>query len=125
MTVRWSASCCASAHGGIMSVHVPVPKIMKYKVGQAAQISAQASIGDAQEGGWAIAFDLSSITKGSKPQTVPVGSGQKVKGEILQIIVTAVDVNPKSNWLSAKTTISGGPEGDQSLVQTFQGGTHG
>ena len=108
-----------------MSVHVPVPKVLRYRVGEALQITARPIIGDAQQGGWAIAFNLSAVKKGSASNPVPVGSAAEVRGRILQVIITAVDVRPETNRLSATTTIDGGPEGPRSVVQSVDDGGDG
>jgi hypothetical protein len=108
-----------------MSVHVPTPKVLRYKVGAAPLITARVIIGDAQQGGWAMGFDPSSVKKGSEPDPVPVGSAAEVKDRVLQIITTAVDVRPETNRLSATTTIAGGPDGQKSVVQMVDDGNDG
>jgi hypothetical protein len=108
-----------------MSVHVPAPKVLTYKTGNADKLLARAVIGDAQQGGWVIGFDPASLKKGSDPDTVPVGSAKDVAGKILQVVVTAVDVRPETNRLSATTTISGGADGTKSIVHTFEEGDKG
>ncbi len=98
-----------------MSVHVPGPRVLKYKVDGTSAVVAVANIGEGQEGGWAIGFDPSAITKGSVPRQVPIGPGAEIKGKILQVVVTAVDVLTATNRLSAAVEISGGPEGRKTV----------
>ena len=107
-----------------MGIHV-VTKSTRYRAGTAA-IRVRVVIGDAQAGGWIVAWDDQHIVaKGSDPQDVAVGGGQEIAGRILQVTATAVDVRSETNRLSSTLTISGGVDGDQQIVSTFDDGGDG
>jgi len=108
-----------------MSIHTPTPKWLSYRVGAESDVSVRVAIGDAQLGGWAIGFGTDNVQKGSEADPVPVGVGKDIKGRILQIIATAVDVRPETNRLSATVTVSGGPDGDIKLPHSFADGGNG
>lgn len=108
-----------------MSIHNPMPKWIDYEVAKASKVTVRVTIGDAQVGGWAIGFDPKDVMKGSEPDPVDVGTGQEVKGRILQVVATVVDVRPETNRLSAVVTVSGGPRGDVKVPQSFDDGSDG
>jgi hypothetical protein len=108
-----------------MSIHNPIPKFVTYLVEPVSQLTAKVTIGDAQSGGWAIGFDDTHVKKGSGEDPVPVGSGRDVKGKLLQIVVTVVDVRPETNHLSCTVTIAGGPSGPVEVEQAYDEGGDG
>ena len=108
-----------------MSIHNPIPMFVTYKVEPNSKIAVSASIGDAQMGGWAMGFDPQTAKKGSDATPVSMGTGAEVKGRILQVVVTAVDVNPLTNRLSAVVTVSGGPGGPLTVTQSYDDGATG
>ena len=107
-----------------MSIHV-VTRSTRYRVG-AGPVSVRVVIGDAQAGGWVVAWDDQHVLgKGSDPRDVPVGEGNNIAGRALQVTATAVDVRPETDRLSSMLTISGGPDGDQHIVATYDDGGDG
>lgn len=107
-----------------MSIHV-VTKSTRYRVGD-GPVSVRVVIGDAQAGGWAVGWDDQHVLgKGSAPETVTVGRGKDIVGRTLQVNATAIDVRPETNRLSSTLTISGGPDGDQQIVSTYNEGGDG
>jgi hypothetical protein len=108
-----------------VSIHNPIPTFKTYKVEPDSKITVSVLIGDAQMGGWAMGFDPDGAKKGSDSTPVAIGTGVEVKGRILQVVVTAVDVNPLTNRLSAVVTVSGGPGGPLTVTQSYDGGATG
>jgi len=108
-----------------MSIHTPGPKWLDYKVAGKSDVTVRVSIGDGQLGGWAIGFGTDDIKKGSDPDRVSIGAGKDIKGRILQVVATVVDVRPETNRLSATVTVSGGPDGDVRVPHSFDEGENG
>jgi hypothetical protein len=108
-----------------VSIHNPIPKFIRYRVEPASKVTVAVSIGDAQEGGWAIGFDPSAVKKGSDAKPIEIGTGAAVKGRTLQVVATVVDVRPETNRLSAVVTVSGGLDGAATVVQSFDNGADG
>jgi hypothetical protein len=83
-------------------------------------------IGDAQGGGWIIAWDDQHVVaKGSDPVVVNIGPGSELAGRVLQIITTAVDIRSQTNRLSCTVTLDGGVQGKQQVVSTWDDGSDG
>lgn len=107
-----------------MSIHV-VTKSTRYRVGD-GPVTVRVVIGDAQAGGWIVAWDDQHIlAKGGEPRTVVVGKGTDIVGRPLQVSATAIDVRPETNRLSSLLTISGGPDGDSEIASIFEDGSDG
>jgi hypothetical protein len=108
-----------------MSVHASANSLL-YSVTDDSHVTVQVIIGDAQGGGWVVAWDSAQvIKKGSEAEPVTVGQGKDIRAKTLQIVATAVDVRPESNRLSSTITISGGPEGTKTLVHQYGDGGAG
>jgi hypothetical protein len=108
-----------------MSVHF-VAKSIVYKVASDSAVTVQVVIGDAQGGGWVVAWDDQHvIAKGSASQPVEVGLGKEIAGRALQVVATAVDTNGQTNRLSSMLTVDGGTDGSQQLVSTWNDGADG
>jgi hypothetical protein len=83
-------------------------------------------IGDAQGGGWVIAWDSDHVVaKGDGPQAVDIGRGSDVAGRTLQVVATAIDIRPETNRLSSTLTIDGGADGAKQLVSRWDDGSAG
>jgi hypothetical protein len=108
-----------------VSIHNPMPKLINYRVAPKSKVTVRVTIGDAQQGGWAIGFGPADVKKGSEPDPVPIGVGKAVKGRTLQVVATVVDVRPETNRLSATVTVSGGPDGDVKVPQSYDDGSAG
>jgi hypothetical protein len=108
-----------------MSFHV-VTKSTLYKVVPGSPVTVRVVIGDAQAGGWIVAWDDQHIVaKGSDPQIVEIGVGAELIGRSLQVNATAVDVNPDTNRLSCTLAIGGGADGAKQIVSTYDDGDAG
>jgi hypothetical protein len=108
-----------------MSIHV-IPDSRTYAVNDNGTVTVRATIGDAQGGGWVVAWDDQSIiAKGSAPDLVTVGIGQAIRGKTLQVVVTAVDIRPQTNRLSRVLALDGGSEGLQKFVGLKEDGDAG
>lgn len=108
-----------------MSIHNVFPKLVRYPIDPTCQLVAKVLIGDGQRGGWAIGFDDAKAQKGSAEDPVPIGVGKDIRGDLLQIVVTVVDVRPETNRLSCTVGIAGGPSGPVEVKQAFDGGADG
>src|SRR5215510_3878546 len=108
--------------GWKMSVHASANSLL-YKVNDDSQVTVHVVIGDAQGGGWVIAWDSAQvIRKGSAAEVVTVGQGKDIRAKTLQIVATAIDIRQETNRLSSTITISGGPEGEKTLVHQYGDG---
>jgi hypothetical protein len=103
-----------------------MPKWISYKVTPTSKVTVRVAIGDAQQGGWAIGFGPGDVKKGSEPDPVPIDGGEEgIIGRTLQVVATVVDVRPETNRLSATVTVSGGPDGDVKVPQSYDDGSDG
>lgn len=108
-----------------MSIHV-VPDSCSYQIDDASVVTVRVTIGDAQGGGWVIAWDDKSIVaKGADPDLVTIGIGKDLRGRTLQVAATAVDIRMETNRLSSVLTLDGGIGGQQRFVGSWNGGTDG
>jgi hypothetical protein len=91
-----------------------------------SNVTLHVVIGEAQGGGWVIAWDDQHIVaKGSDPQTIDIGKGKDIANRTIQVVATAIDVRPQTNRLSSTLTISGGADGDKQLVSRWDDGNDG
>lgn len=106
-----------------MSVHFVVDSY-EYTLAPNGNVTARATIGNAQAGGWRMTLDDVELAKGTVSQDVPVGSAQAVKGKTLEVTVTCVDVNPTTNDTVATVGMQGGASA-QKLEQDYDDGGAG
>lgn len=108
-----------------MSIHV-IPDSQTYAVDDDVTVTVRATIGDAQGGGWVVAWDDQSIiAKGSEPDLVTLGAGKNIRGKTLQVVTTAVDIRPQTNRLSRVLALDGGSEGLKKFVGAKDDGNNG
>ena len=108
-----------------MSIHI-VSSSKTYPVAPDSKVTLRVTIGDAQAGGWIITReDDSVIAKGSVSDLISIGSGADLKGHLIQVVATAVDVRPETNRLSAVISVDGGTSGLQQLLSVWDDGTAG
>jgi hypothetical protein len=106
-----------------MSVHLEFDTY-DYPINAKSQITARATIGNAQSGGWRMTLEGVEVGKGTKPQIVTLGAGQAVQGKTLQVVITCVDVNPNTNTTVA-TVAMGGGTGAGKFEQDYDDGGDG
>lgn len=108
-----------------MSVHVVTTSTL-YKVENDTRVTLRITIGDAQGGGWLVAWDSDHvIAKGSDPEVIELGLGKDLKSRDLQVNVTAVDIQPNTNRLSRILTLEGGSAGSKQLLDEWDDGNDG
>lgn len=108
-----------------MSIHI-VTNSETYNVKNDANVTLRVIIGEAQGGGWVIAWDSDHVVaKGDAPRVVDLGRGTDVAGRTLQVIATAVDIRSETNRLSSTLTIDGGVHGTKQLVSQWDDGGQG
>jgi hypothetical protein len=108
-----------------MSIHL-ISTTATYRVDDSSEVTLQITIGEAQGGGWVVAWDADTIVaKGSGTDPVRVGAGRDVKGRVLQVVVTAVDIRPETNRLSRTLALGGGVDGARQLVDRWDDGSDG
>lgn len=107
-----------------MSVHASADSLL-YNVKDDSEVTVHVVIGEAQGGGWVVAWDSAQvIMKGSAAEVVTVGQGKDIRAKTLQIVATAIDIRLETNRLSSVITISGGPEGTKTMTHQYgDGGT--
>ena len=108
-----------------MSLRVKVDSLT-YPVADDSEVSVRIVIGDAQAGGWIVAWDKDHVVaKGEDPDLISIGKGKDVRNRTLQIRATAVDVRADTNRLSSTLTVDGGTEGAKKLVHRYDDGDAG
>lgn len=108
-----------------MSVHI-VTASRAYVVDKDSVVSVRVVIGEAQAGGWVIAWDSDHvIAKGKDERDVAIGPGSELRGRTLQVVATAVDVRPETNRLSSTLILTGGRDGEQRFVSRWDDGSDG
>jgi hypothetical protein len=108
-----------------MSVHI-VASAQKYNTKNDSNVTLRVLIGEAQGGGWVIAWDSDHVVaKGDTPQVIDIGRGSDVAGRTLQVVATAVDIRSETNRLSSTLTIDGGADGTKEFVSRFDDGSDG
>jgi hypothetical protein len=108
-----------------MNVHASADSLL-YTVTDDGHVTVQVVIGDAQGGGWVVAWDSAQVIhKGSAAELVTVGQGKEIRARTLQIVATAVDIRQESNRLSSVITISGGADGTKTMVHQYSEGGAG
>src|SRR5262249_40361706 len=108
-----------------MSVHASADALL-YNVKDDSQVTVHVVIGEAQGGGWVVAWDSAQVVKkGSAAEVVTVGQGKDIRAKTLQIVATAIDIRQETNRLSSVITISGGSEGTKTLVHQYGDGIAG
>jgi hypothetical protein len=108
-----------------MSIHV-VSNSKTYRVTPDSNVTLRVTIGDAQGGGWIITRgDDTIIAKGSGPDLVAIGRGDELKGRVIQVVATAVDIRPETNRLSALVGIDGGSDGNLQILSVWDNGAAG
>jgi hypothetical protein len=108
-----------------MHIHTQKPQSLDYAVADDSKVTVRVVVGDAQGGGWHIDLDDVSLGKGGEPVEVPIGDGKAIRGKELQIVVSAVDIQPATNRLSATVTLDGGKNGKKSVEQRYDEGSDG
>jgi hypothetical protein len=107
-----------------VSVHSSPPRWAPYRVASPSTITVRITLEDGQEGGWEIAI-RDKTWRGRDPAQVSIGKGNDLVGQVLQVVTTVVDVRPEASRLSATVTISGGPDGDVRVAQSYDDGAAG
>lgn len=108
-----------------MSIHVKASSEI-YEVDPDSNVTVRVTIGDAQAGGWLVAWDDENVVaKGSDPATVSIGRGKDLKNRTLQVAATAIDVRPETNRLSSTLVINGGSQGQKQLLSRWDEGDDG
>jgi hypothetical protein len=108
-----------------MSIHI-VTNTEKYNIKNDCNVTVRVIIGEAQGGGWVIAWDSDHVVaKGNAPQVIDIGRGNDIAGRTLQVVTTAVDIRTETNRLSSTLTIDGGADGAKQLVSRWENGNDG
>ena len=108
-----------------MSIHI-ISTTETYRVRDDAKVALRVAIGEAQGGGWMVAWDADTlIAKGSEPDPIDLGPGSELRGRVLQVAVTAVDIRSETNRLSRTLTLDGGADGRKQFLDRWDDGTDG
>lgn len=108
-----------------MSIHL-VSTTATYRVADGSDVLLRITIGEGQGGGWIVAWDSGDIVaKGASPEPVHLGLGRQLRGRVLQVVATAVDIRPETNRLSRTLVLGGGPDGDREIVDRWDDGGDG
>jgi hypothetical protein len=108
-----------------MSIHI-VPTTETYQVRDDSVVTVRITIGEAQGGGWIVAWDAQHvIAKGADPDVVRIGTGSELRGRKLKVITTAVDIRPETNRLSRTLALDGGDGGKRQVVDRWDDGADG
>jgi hypothetical protein len=73
----------------------------------AADVTATATIGNAQLGAWAMLIDGKFIRGGNQPAAVPLGKGAALAGKVLEVSATITDVQGAHDRLSLRVRVTG------------------
>src|SRR6266545_3012445 len=89
-----------------MKIHQPDVRTWDYAVKAGGEVTMRVTIGNAQIGGWCATLGTKKL-KGAG-ERVTLGKADRLKGNVMQVVVTVKDVRPETNRLGHIIRLEGG-----------------